>query len=309
MIRTSLKLLFFLTACNLIGADICAGSPTQDKLSQPFFKKHSSLLAVLGFLGCGILYKLITKESAAERAARKEWDREQRTKFAREKEPRFGTSRWWNNYYREQEERMQREREERNRQSEERRRQREEEWQRQNEEFDRWYRDFLRQEEERRQQRARENRAREERQREERRRREEENKRWWDNLNRGSEEGRRQRDEQHRKADEDFWSRFYNASSGAAHAVPPLPAHLTPDLQQLYRDAGIPEAQTPFQVLELQNNASEAEIETRFKQLARQWHPDKHSKGTEAEQQQATNRFKLYQACRERCLAIRRGEA
>ncbi len=58
----------------------------------------------------------------------------------------------------------------------------------------------------------------------------------------------------------------------------------------------------PFQLLGLQNNASAAEIATAFKQLARQWHPDKHTRSTEKEKELAIARFKLYNACREFCL-------
>ena len=240
---------------------------------------------------------------------------------------------------REQEEQRQREREERNRKQEEQRRfwdelnrQEEEQRRQREEEGKRFWDEFNRKQEERRQQQERKNRKKEER----RRQQEEQRQREREELNRRQKEQeeryRKAREERNRRQEEqeeryrkvheeakkarEEWDAFmrnsyYSSSSSSyghsSHSVP-LPTTLPPDLQQLYREVGIPEGQTPFQVLGVANNASEAEIDAAFKPLARQWHPDKHVNDTEVEKQRVIAHFKLYSVCRDRCIKIVRGE-
>ena len=67
------------------------------------------------------------------------------------------------------------------------------------------------------------------------------------------------------------------------------------------------EPQIPFRLLGIQNNASEAEIVAAFKQLIKQWHPDKHIRSSETNIKRSNARTMLYIACRDRCLKIVQG--
>lgn len=153
----------------------------------------------------------------------------------------------------------------------------------------------------------REQQERDRRQFEEERRQAQERFRQWQAF--GERQQEKERKERAQRAGEENFGRNFHQSPHIfpSNPVNTLPPYLVSDetLQALYASNGISFKQTPFAVLGIQDNSSEGEIRDAFKKETVKWHPDKHTESVQSSDK-ATNRIKLINACRDKCLAMLR---
>ncbi len=214
MIRNIFKVMCIIAACNLITADIVSANyNSYDKTSfSSLLKEHSSLFALLSILGCGIAYKLFTKESAQVCAEQLKKEHNQSMRFEKQRQQRYA--------------------------------QRQDALRKQQQREDELEEEKIRQQQE------------------------------WEKL--GSELA--EQEELRRQG---------------------LPTYLTGGLRGLYTECHIPFRRTPFEVLGVKNDASEAELKKAFRRESLRWHPDKNPAPN------ARARFQLVNECYQRCLKMK----